>query len=229
MRVPRRPFPTPLLAAASWALATAAALALLSSAAPPARARTITLTFQPHGTFFSTETRQPAAIDPQVFVESAGAAAGIGPQQIPHSAGYRPARLSDPPDTLLYGADGVPLNLTLRRWLDARGTAAIDPIDDGGDRIAAFFIGLIPHGTYSLFEVTFRSGGNVFTPLDGRGASTAFVADARGRARVTVSAPRVLTRSNAVLLSYHSDGQTHGRSRGMPGINVHDQLIARVP
>ena len=230
MRISHRLPGASLLIAASWAIAAAASLGTLSGAATPARTTgTITLTFVLHGAFFSKETHQPIAIDPQVFVLAPGVRAGIGPEQIPHGADFRPARLADPPDTQLYGADGVPLNLTLKQWLSARGTAAIDPVDDSGDRVDAFFLGLIPHGTYSLFEVTARPSGNVFTPLDRAGTSNNFVANARGRARITVATPSLLTHANAVLLIYHSDDHTYGRSRGMPGVNAHHQLIAQLP
>ncbi len=102
-------------AATAWGgIATIVALSTAGGAAIPARAAgALTLTFVPHGAFFSTETHQTTAIDPQVFVRSAGAAAGVGPQRIAHAAGYLPARLTDPPNTLLHGADGVPLNITL--------------------------------------------------------------------------------------------------------------------
>jgi hypothetical protein len=44
-----------------------------------------------------------------------------------------------------------------------------------------------------------------------------------------VTTPTMLTRANAVLLVYHTDGQAHGLSRGVPGVTAHHQLIARVP
>jgi hypothetical protein len=39
----------------------------------------------------------------------------------------------------------------------------------------------------------------------------------------------MLTGANAVLLVYHSDGRTHGTSRGQLGVTAHHQLIAKVP
>jgi hypothetical protein len=189
----------------------------------------IALRFVPHGAFFSRETHQKVAIDPQVFVKASGVTAGVGPQNIRHVAGFAPARLSDPPSTPLFNADGQPLDITLGRWLGARGTATIEAARSGGARVAASFSGLIPRGTYSLFRVTFRPGGNTFTPLDGTGASNSFTAGTTGTAGVTVRAPTPLTHANAVLLVYHSDGRTHGTSRGAPGVTAHHQLIARIP
>ena len=217
--------------AAAWGgIATLVALSMAGGPQVPARAAAaITLTFVSHGVFFSTETPQATAVDPQVFVRSAGAPAGVGPQGIAHAAGYLPARLTDPPDTLLHGADGVPLNITLRQWLGGSGTVLLHPIAGHRQRVTAFFTDLISRGTYSLFEVTFRPRGNEFTPLDGTGASNTFTADVHGRAGLTVSAPTPLTHANAVLLVYHSDGRAHGKDRGRPGISAHHQLIARLP
>lgn len=191
----------------------------------------VVLRFQGYGVFFSSETHQPAAIDPLVFVHTPGAASGLGPQNIAHVAGVVPALLSAPPDTPLYNADGKPLGTTLGRWLTASGTGSIDPAADLGhaDRVTVSFTGLIPGGLYSLFEVAFLPSGNTFAPLDGSGLRHNFVALDNGTARATVLTPAPLTHSNAVLLVYHSDGQTHGMSRGAPGVTAHHQLIARVP
>lgn len=197
--------------------------ALLVSAAGPAALR-----FESHGAFFSSETHQPVAIDPQVFVPTPGAAAGVGPQNITHALGLAPARLSGPPDTQLFTAEGKPLNITLGLWLGAAGTSEVEAVGER-DRVTASFTGLIPGGLYSLFAVTFQPSGNTFAPLDGTGGSTNFVALSRGTARKTVLTPARLTHANAILLLYHSDGQTHGASRGAPGVTAHHQLIARVP
>jgi hypothetical protein len=217
-------------AAAGGGIAVITALTLAGGAQVPAcAAAAVTLTFVSHAVFFSTETHQAPEIDPQVFVRSAGAAAGVGPQGIAHAAGYLPARLTDPPDTLLHGADGVPLNFTLGKWLSAAGTASFHPIAGHRERVTAFFTDLIPRGTYSLFEVTFRPKGNDFTPLDGTGVSNNLTADVHGKASLTVTAPTTLTHANAVLLVYHSDGRAHVKERGRPGISAHHQLIARLP
>lgn len=54
----------------------------------------MTLTFEPYGIFFSGETHQPEAIDPQVFVKVPGMA-GVGPEKIPYIMGVMPAHLTD--------------------------------------------------------------------------------------------------------------------------------------
>lgn len=205
----------------------AVATAILASGATAA----VTLRFEGHGAFFSSETRQPTVIDPQVFMETPGASAAVGPQNIPHAAGFVPAPLSAPPDTPLYNAEGKMLGTTLGRWLTAAGTGSVEPAGDPthADRVIVAFTSLIPGGLYSLFEVTFQPSGNTFAPLDGTGVRHNFVALSNGTARATVLTPAPLTHSNAVLLVYHSDGQTHGMSRGTPGITAHHQLIARIP
>jgi len=203
--------------------------ALGGSASPVFAAGSVALRFESHGTFFSNETHQPVAIDPQVFVQTPGTAAGAGPQNIAHAAGFAPARLSGSPDTPLYTADGKPLHVTLGRWFGASGRADVEGIDGHADRVTVSFAGLIPGGVYSLFTVTFQPSGNAFAPLDGTGRSVNFVALGTGTARATVLTPARLTHATAILLVYHSDGQTHGISRGAPGVTAHHQLIARLP
>ncbi len=203
--------------------------ALSRSALPASAAGSVTLRFESHGTFFSSETHQLVAIDPQVFVPTPAATAGVGPQNIAHAAGLAPARLLGPADTPLFTAEGKPLNITLGRWLGAGGTSGVEAVGEHADRVTASFTGLLPGGVYSLFAVTFQPSGNTFAPLDGTGISTNFVALSTGTARATVLTPARLTHANAILLVYHSDGWTHGASRGAPGVTAHHQLIARVP
>lgn len=66
-----------------------------------------------HMVFFSRESKISPVIDPQVFVASPGAHAGIGPQMINHVAGVAPAKQAGPPTTPLLGADATPLKITL--------------------------------------------------------------------------------------------------------------------
>jgi hypothetical protein len=217
---------------AGLAVTLAVASALLAQGPVSTRAAgqvALALTFEPHGAFFSRETHQPRAIDPQVFVRVSGAAAGVGPQGIAHVAGLAPAPLSGPPGAPLYNAEDRPLGFTLGRWLQAHGQGAIAAAGERSDRVMASFTNLIPGGVYSLFEVTFGPGGNTFTPLDGSGATNSFTARTAGTARITVLTRALLTHANAVLLVYHSDGHAHGRQRGVPGVTAHHQLIARVP
>lgn len=206
-----------------------AALMLVPPA--PRAAAAVTVRFEGHGAFFSRETNQPAPVDPQVFVRSSDAPAAVGPQNIPHAAGFVPAPLAAPPPTPLYNAEGRPLAATLGRWLGAAGEATVGPAGDPrhADRVSAAFTGLIPGGLYSLFTVTFGPSGNTFAPLDGAGLHHNFVALGNGTGRATVLTPISLTHANAIVLVYHSDGETHGTSRGAPGVTAHHQLIARIP
>ncbi len=182
-----------------------------------------------HASFFSRETNQPTPLDPQVFVREAGAPAGVGPQGIEHAAGYRTLLLADPANTQIFSATGKPLGLSAGSWLGASGTVRITPDQKGGADIAVTFEGLRPGGIYSLFENHFEMTPVGFTPLDGTGTRNSFVAKRDGSAAIKVHSPEMLTGTNAVLLVYHSDGKTHGQSRGQIGVTAHHQLIAKVP
>jgi len=182
-----------------------------------------------HGSFFSTETGQAAPLDPQVFEKDANAPAAAGPQGIYHVVGFRPAALSDAGETPLFNADGAALGFTLGRWLGANGTAQVTPAGGGAQTVTVHFQGLIPQGTYSLFENHFDQKPVGFTPLDGKGTSNSFVAGKDGSATLSVVVPSAMTHDNAILLVYHSDHQTHGMMRGTIGIDAHHQLIARPP
>ncbi len=89
----------------------------------------------------------------------------------------------------------------------------------GGAQIVASFKGLKPGGTYSLFENHFDTTPISFTPLDGKGTRNSFKAKRDGSASVSVRSPDMPTGVNTVLLVYHSDGKSHGESRGLIGVN----------
>jgi hypothetical protein len=173
--------------------------------------------------------KQPSPLDPQVFVRDGAAPALVGPQGIGHVAGFRPLLLSDPADTNLSTAKGNSLGFTSGKWLGATGHVTITPDPNGGAQIVASFKGLKPGGTYSLFENHFDTKPVSFTPLDGKGTRNSFKAKRDGSASVSVRSPQMPTGVNAVLLVYHSDGKSHGESRGEIGVNAHHQLIAKIP
>lgn len=202
-------------------------LGLGSVLALTAHAGSVALPFQTHAAYFSAEINASTPLDPQVFVAEPHAARGIGPQQIRHVAGIRNARIADLPTLPILNANGEPLHMTLGAWLGAKGEAVLTPIADGKEKITVSLSNLIPGGHYSLFENHFDQKPTGFTPLDGNGATTSFVATADGKAIVTAIAPSELTHDNAVLVVYHSDGKPHGQSRGAIGVNAHHQLIAR--
>ncbi len=188
------------------------------------------LSFDTHAAFFSQETHQPKPIDPHVFVGDTSSSAGIGPQNIRHVAGIRPAFIDqDSKNSPLLNAEGRPLDFDLGQWLAAKGRVTITVKSDGKAQISAMFQNLRPGGHYSLFENHFDQQPIGFTPLDGTGATNNFVASATGTAQISVIAPKVPTHANAVLLVFHSDGQEHGTQRGEIGVNAHHQLIARIP
>ena len=190
------------------------------SLVPPTRLPLVT-----HAAFFSSETKLSPVLDPQVFVREAASPAAVGPQHIARVAGFRNALVTDPRDSELYTAMGARLDgFTLGSWLDASGSVEL-----AGTQIAVDLAGLRPGGLYSLFENHFDESPVGFTPLDGSGTSNTVVADAQGRAHLAVTAPRMLTHDNAVLVVYHSDGMAHGASRGTIGVNAHHQLIVRIP
>jgi hypothetical protein len=185
------------------------------------------LDFGTHAEFFSAETKQKKALDPQVFVMEPSAPAAAGPQGIKHAAGVRTAWISDAANTSIFNAEIRPLDMSLGQWLGATGHVILSSMPDGKERVTVAFSGLKPGGHYSLFENHFDQQPIGFTPLDGSGSDNSFVADKSGRGVSTVIAPSALSHDNAVLLVYHSDGKTHGKSRGDIGVNAHHQLIAR--
>ncbi len=207
----------------------AAAVLIGATAACTTVAPSTNLDLVTHASFFSNEMGTTPAIDPHAFVADPTQPAAIGPQNIEHAAGFRPALLTDPPGSLIYNAQGVLLDgFTLDSWLGAGGTVRITPVD-GKSTVVVTLRGLLPGGTYSLFENHFDEKPVGFTPLDGTGTTNSFTASAEGTATVTVAVPHVPTHDNAVLVVYHSDGQTHGTERGSIGVNAHHQVIARIP
>jgi hypothetical protein len=192
-----------------------------------AHAQSTVLPFEPHADFFSAEVHIKDAIDPQVFVKDAASKSGVGPQQITHRAGLRNPRVTESPALPIYNANGAKLPMSLGAWLGPQGEVVLTPREDGKEKVTVILSKLMPDGHYSLFENHFDQKPIGFTPLDGKGTDNNFVADADGRAIVTVLAPAALTHDNAVLVVYHSDGKTHGSARGTIGVDAHHQMIAR--
>ncbi|MBV8074608.1 MAG: hypothetical protein JO140_04185 [Candidatus Eremiobacteraeota bacterium] len=185
-----------------------------------ADANAMTVWFQTHAAFFSNQTHTSPAIDPQVFVVDASAAAALGPQSIEHVAGVRPLRLEEE-SVPVYTADGAGLGFTGSKWLAAEGRAIVTP------QIVEVRLGrLIAFGIYSLFKSAYES--TTFAPLDGEGKRNSLKADAMGAATLTVTIPEVLTPRSAILLVYHSDGTDHTLQRGKIGYTAHHQLIAQL-
>ncbi|MEP7209083.1 MAG: hypothetical protein ABI920_19275 [Casimicrobiaceae bacterium] len=206
--------------------ATSLALVLMAGGTFAADGGAQELKMETHAGFFSAETKQAKPLDPQVFVKDVNAPAATGPQNIRHDAGLRPAFIADAPGTALFNAKGKALGFDLGKWLAPTGTATIGP---DGMTVTVKLANLRPQGTYTLFENHFDQKPVGFTPLDGTGKGNSFVAPADGTKTFTLKAPAKLTHDNAVLLVYHSDGATHGMSRGEIGVDAHHQMIARLP
>lgn len=187
------------------------------------------LPFVTHAAFFSAETHQQKPIDPQVFVRESSVSAAVGPQNIRHVAGIRPAFIDeDAKNSPLFNAEGRSLDFNLGQWLAAKETVKIAATSDGRAQISVQFQNLWPGGHYSLFENHFDQQPVGFTPLDGMGTTNNFVASATGNGQISLTAPKMPTHANAVLLVFHSDGQSHSTQRGGIGVNAHHQLIVRI-
>lgn len=202
-------------------------LGLGSALSISVHAESVVLPFATHAVFFSAETHQPTQLDPQVFVADPSGSEGVGPQGIRHVAGVRNARVTDPGSLPIVNALDKPLDMTLGAWLGASGDVVLTRQVSGHEKVTVVLSHLKPNGHYSLFKNRFDQKPVGFTPLDGTGETNSFVADPAGNAVVTTIAPAPLTHDNAVLVVYHSDGQTHGLSRGNIGVAAHHQLIAR--
>ena len=209
------------------AIISGAAALFFASLGAGFAASPLKMEFVTHAAFFSAETKQPKTLDPQVFVHDPAARAATGPQGIKHVAGVRPPLIDqDAKSSMLYNAEDKPLGFDLQTWFSAAGNVTI--AEQGGKKLLeASFKGLKPNAHYSLFENHFDHTPVSFTPMDGTGEANSFVARPDGSAKVSMTLPDFPTHANAVLLVYHSDGQTHGLERGRIGIDAHHQLIAR--
>jgi hypothetical protein len=199
----------------------------MTRAAAAAQAE-LDLQFVPHAVFFSEEAHQAKPLDPHAFVKDTSAPAAVGPQNIHHVAGFRPALVAGPSDVDVFNAEGKSLGFSLADWFAAKGSVRITPSGDGA-KIECRFTQLRPNGVYSLFENHFDQKPVGFTPLDGTGKTNGFTADGNGGAAISVMSPQPLTHDNAVLLVYHSDNTLHGTERGEIGVNAHHQIIVRIP
>ena len=203
-----------------------APLAMSRSAA--ATQAVLDLQFILHAVFFSEELHLAQPLDPHAFVRDASAQAAVGPQNIPHAAGFRPALVAGPFEVEAFNAQGKSLGFTLADWFAAKGSVKITPSGNGA-KIDCQFTQLRPNGVYSLFENHFDQKPIGFTPSDGTGKGNSFTADASGHAEISLVSPQPLAHDNAVLLVYHSDNQTHGEQRGEIGVTAHHQIIVRIP
>ncbi len=187
-------------------------------------------TYQLHMAFFSHESGLGAVIDPQVFVSRPGAAGGVGPQMITHAAGLTPAPGNAPAGTPLLGATGRSLHITFGEWQRARGSLTFS-CTKSVSTVSSRLTGLIPRGVYSVFVVHLKvNGPRRFTPLgSASGSDNTFVASATGTAEPRDSVVGCLTKADAVVVIWHSDGMSHGSAPGVLGVTWHNSVITPVP
>ena len=177
---------------------------------------------------FQPVTPLTTAQTQQVYVHDSSAPAAAGDE--PHDAGLRPVNANDSPLVQLFSARNAPLNVTLQSWGAATGSVTTSADGNGGTRVHATFANLVPLGHYSLFlrQLAGRTGA-VLMPVDIAGAGANFVASPDGAGALDVDSPAAIPTGAQLVLIYHSDGQDHQSSMGVPGVNAHAQLITRVP
>src|SRR5258708_1849293 len=209
------------------ALATlsAAAALLFASVGGGVAASPLKLDFVAHAAFFSAETKQPKALDPQVFIRDTAAQAATGPQGIKHVDGLRlPLIDQDAKSSMLYNAEDKPLGFDLQTWLSASGSVTIT--EQGGKTVLeANFKGLRPNAHYSLFEHHFDPTPTAFTPIDGTGNTNSFVVQPDGSVKVSITLPDFPTHANAVLPVSPTYGQTPALDRAPISIPPHHPLL----
>ena len=201
---------------------------LTMSGAAAAPQPELNLQFILHAVFFSAESHQAKPLDPHVFVKDAPAPDAVGPQNIRHIAGFRPAFVAGPLDVEVFNAEGKSLGFSLADWFAAKGSVDIAPSGTGA-RIDCRFTQLRPNGVYSLFENHFDQTPVGFTPSNGTGRTNSFTADTNGSAAISLLSPQPLTHDTSVLLVNRSDNESHGEQRGQIGVTAHHQIIVRVP
>jgi hypothetical protein len=135
---------------------------------------------------------------------------------------------------------GRSLGMTLRQWLDAKGSATVSCIGGVG-KVSAQFSKLVPNAVYTMWYAfvpnppTKPFTGALDLPLGARdGSQTRFNSDAAGNARFSASFKPCLQASSEQLLAmlaiaWHSDRATYGSSAGSFGHNSHVQIFAPLP
>lgn len=198
------------------------------AAALAAPAPEYSYTFEIAAVFDARLERRSAVIDPDVFVADSSAPAGVGPAGIAHADGYRPARPGvDPPGAPLFSAAGRFLALTLGMWTGASGQGTLT-CHGGRAQVVNRFRGLIPGGLYQLERLQFTSRGVIRTPLGKPDGSDSTFLASDGETLVSRSLPFCPAPTEAIGVAYHSDAGSHGAVMGQLGVNLHEQLIARL-
>lgn len=196
----------------------------LAAAASPS----YSYTFESAAIFYAQLNHRPRPIDPEVFVSAPGQPAGTDLEGIVHVEGYRPAMPGpDPAAAPLFSADGRFLGMNLGMWTSASGSGRISC--EGGRAIMVNHLrGLIPGGVYQLERLRLTSQGVVRLPLGKPDGSDSTFLAADGETTVSRTLPFCPSPSEVIAVAFHSDAGTHGAAMGQPGVNLHEQLIARL-
>ncbi len=158
-------------------------------------------------------------------------------RNVPVNASPNGVRLSLPPQGVLPANPFPPTKsspndeITLGKWLDARGNMTLKCHADGTAAVRIFFRNLIANGIYSMWALwaTTPPGapGPTMVPLPFGGVPNVFVANKQGRAkfiRKLASCPLDTTPDGSQLLfvstAYHSDGSLYGATAELPAVPV---------
>lgn len=158
-------------------------------------------------------------------------------RNVPINATPNGVRLTLPPQGVLPPNPFPPTkstpnyDITLGKWLKARGHMLLRCYDDGSAKVRIRFRNLIENGVYSMWALwaTTPPGapGATMVPLPFGGVPNAFVPDKHGRAefvRHIAYCPLEPTPDESKLLfvsvAYHSDGNLYGATPELPALPV---------
>ena len=135
---------------------------------------------------------------------------------------------------------GESIDVTLRQWLQARGTAKCT-CEGGWGKVSASFENLMPNAVYTMWHAFMAKDnvdnfiGTLDLPIGERdGTQSVFRTDASGKAQLDVKFEKCLQLTDSQLVSmlaiaWHSDGKTYGITPGPFGQVTHLQLFALLP
>ncbi|MEM6840996.1 MAG: hypothetical protein AAF632_02115 [Bacteroidota bacterium] len=135
---------------------------------------------------------------------------------------------------------GKSLDMTLRDWLSASGTASYT-CEEGWGVIKAEFKNLVPNATYTMWHFfmpappTVPFTGTLDVPLgDRKGVQSVFKTDNNGNATLDARFEHCLQMTGDQLMgglavALHTDGKTYGSAPGAFGRDTHVHLFAMLP
>ena len=135
---------------------------------------------------------------------------------------------------------GHALDMTLKQWLSAVGTADYS-CEEGWGHFKANFRNLVPEATYTMWHFfmpappTIPFTGTLDIPMGDRtGKQSIFKTDSHGNANIDVTFEHCLQLGGDQLMSgmaiaLHSDDKTYGSEPGAFGKVAHVQLFAMLP